>query len=339
LNLFEAVLKEKEEYLFNFGELVEREKEFLNTEQFERLISSNNFDEFCKSLNDTYYNRYVDEIRKNKDFSFVLEKENLLSMNYLEKNLTENDKKVINFILLDRDIHNIKVVVKSSIMNKDLKHLFLHSAYTYEVLKDFYENGKMDNIEGNIKDILSFVYELKPDRNNLRFVELKLERFFFEKLFDYIKDVKSDFLLKIFRHRVDMLNIKNIYRVKIAGMNIKFKDFIYPEGFLSFEFFEKFENENLDIFASELENSEYIRMIMEGTFLAFSEKTFTSFEKNEEKFVLESFAITREFLSTLERILYFFIRKRFETRSLNIIYTGIVNNIPKEKIKNRIPQL
>jgi len=42
-----------------------------------------------------------------------------------------------------------------------------------------------------------------------------------------------------------MLNIKNVYRVKIASMKIKAKDFIYPEGYLPLEFYEEFDDENL----------------------------------------------------------------------------------------------
>jgi len=48
LSSFEAKLKENTEYLFNFGELVQREREFLSKDQFERLILSNSFDEFVK---------------------------------------------------------------------------------------------------------------------------------------------------------------------------------------------------------------------------------------------------------------------------------------------------
>lgn len=339
MNSFEVKLKENTEYLFSFGELVQREREFLSKDQFERLITSNSFDEFVKNLSETYYSVYTEDLKKQKDFSFVMEKENFLTIDYLQKNLLEKDRKLINFLTLDRDIHNVKVVVKSTILGKDLKEIFLHSTYSYESLKESYESGNFEKLEGNIKDVLEYAYFLKPEKENLRIVELKLEQLFFKKLLKYISLSGSELLLKLFRHRVDMLNIKNVYRVKISSMNIKSKDFIYPEGYLPLEFFEEFDDENLDYFASELEKSVYVRMIMEGAFLAFSEKTFTSFEKNEEKFVLDFLSKSEEFLPTLERILFFFIKKRFETRSLNIIFTGVVNNIPKDKIRNRIPQL
>ncbi|HAF07749.1 MAG: V-type sodium ATP synthase subunit C [candidate division TA06 bacterium 32_111] len=339
MNSFEVKLKENTEYLFSFGELVQREREFLSKDQFERLITSNSFDEFVKNLSETYYSVYTEDLKKQKDFSFVMEKENFLTIDYLQKNLLEKDRKLINFLTLDRDIHNVKVVVKSTILGKDLKEIFLHSTYSYESLKESYESGNFEKLEGNIKDVLEYAYFLKPEKENLRIVELKLEQLFFKKLLKYISLSGSELLLKLFRHRVDMLNIKNVYRVKISSMNIKSKDFIYPEGYLPLEFFEEFDDENLDYFASELEKSIYVRMIMEGAFLAFSEKTFTSFEKNEEKFVLDFLSKSEEFLPTLERILFFFIKKRFETRSLNIIFTGVVNNIPKDKIRNRIPQL
>lgn len=339
MNSFEVKLKEKTDYLFNFGELVEREKEFLTKDQFERLIISNSFDEFVKNLSETYYSVYTEDLKKYKDFSLVIERENHLTIDYLQKNLLDKDRKLINFLVLDRDIHNVKVIVKSVLLNKDLKDIFLHSTYTYENLKESYETGNFEKLEGNVREVLEYAYMLKPERENLKLVELKLEQLFFEKLLKYISLSGSDLLLKLFRHRVDMLNIKNVYRVKVSSLKLKFKDFIYPEGFLPLEFFERYENENLDYFANELEKSDYVRMIMEGAFLVFSEKTFTSFEKNEEKFVLDFLSKSEEFLPTLERILFFFIKKRFETRSLNIIFTGIVNNIPKDKIRNRIPQL
>ncbi|MDD3803320.1 MAG: V-type ATPase subunit [bacterium] len=339
MSLFEIEAKEFGDYLFSSGELTEREREFLTKEEFERMLSSQTKEDFLRVLNETYYSKYVEDARKSGSLESMTEQETVLSIEYLREHLMEGHRNLIEFLILDRDIHNVKVIMKSDYLKKDLKHIFLRSSYTFDDLKSAYDSKDASKLLSPIKDVMEKLFEILDGNQDFRIIELKLEQFFFEKLTCYVASSKSEPLIELFKHRVDMLNIKNVYRAKVAGEKFKYDEFLYEGGKLDSLFFRQFENESVDFFAQSIERGEYTKMIMQGTHLLYSEDTFASFEKNEEEFITRFFFEASKSSTSLERVLGFFIRKRFEARSLNIIFSGIANNIAREKIKHRIPGL
>lgn len=337
--VFESNIKEFNHYLFACGELAEREREFLDKQLMDRLIMSESKEDFYKILNETYYNIYIEEARKSGNLESLIKSEEHKSIEYLQANLAEEHKNLIMFLILDTELHNVKVVLKSEILKKDLKDLFVHYTCSFDDLKNAYETKDFSKIAPDTAEILSYATELMQSGFDFRMTELKLEQFFFKKLSFYVAGAKSEMLQEMLKHRIDMMNIKNVYRSKIAKEDFLYEDFLYEGGLLDIEFFKHFEGESLDYFAQTLEKSEYVKMIMQGMHLLYTEQTFASFEKNEEEFVLSFFDQARYSVSSLEKVLGFFVRKRFESRSLNIIFTGVANNIGREKIRHRIPNL
>ena len=125
MSLFEIEAKDFGAYLFASGELTEREREFLTKDEMKRLLMSQSKDDFLKILNDTYYSKYIDEVKKIGNLDFLIETENVNAMNYLNMHLKEEHKNLIEFLMLDRDLHNVKVILKSSVLRRDLRDLFL----------------------------------------------------------------------------------------------------------------------------------------------------------------------------------------------------------------------
>jgi len=339
LSLFEIEAKDFGAYLFASGELTEREREFLTKDEMKRLLMSQSKDDFLKILNDTYYSKYIDEVKKIGNLDFLIETENVNAMNYLNMHLKEEHKNLIEFLMLDRDLHNVKVILKSSVLRRDLRDLFLFASYTFDDLKFAYEQKDISKLISPVNEILVRAIDLMSKESEFRIIELKLEQFFFKKLEKHVASSKSPPLIKLLKHRIDMLNIKNIYRSKVASETFKYNEFLYEGGYLDSDFFIQFENESIDYFAQSIEKGDYTKMIMQGTHLLYSDETFASFEKNEEEFLLNYFEAASKASSSIERVIGFFIRKRFEVRSLNIIFNGILNNINRDKIKHRIPNL
>lgn len=339
MNLFELETRDFGDYLFSSGELAEREREFLEKEQLERLLASASKDDFVRILNETYYSKYTEEIKKNGNIEIMTESENLQAIEYLKQHLKNEHKNLIEFLILDRDLHNVKIIMKSSVLKKDLRDLFLFSPYTFDDIKNAFEQKDASKLEPPIKDILEYAFTLLETETDFRLIELKLEQFFFKRLEKYVASAKSSSLVKLLKHRVDMLNIKNVYRSKVAKESFKYDEFLYEGGYLNAEFFRQFEHESVDFFAQSIERGDYTKMIMQGTHLLYSDETFASFEKNEEEFIINFFSEASKSTASLERVLGFFVRKRFEVRSLNIIFNGITNNISRDKLKHRIPNL
>ena len=337
MNIFDANVKEDNQYLFECAELKEREREFLDNSQIERLINGKDINDFCKVLQETFYAGYIDQIKKENSLSGLIFSESKNNLDYLEKRLKPVHRSLLKFFLLDTDLHNVKLIMKARILGKDLSGLFLPDHYSYENLYKYLEgeNAEIDNLT---KKIVDYGKSLMSQQDvPFRIVELKLEAYYLTLLADIIRPVKSIALQNLLKHRIDILNIKNVYRSKIVNEKYSYDDFLYDGGFLDREFFKKFEKESVDYFAQAIEKTEYTRMIMQGTHMFYSEQTFSSFESNEDIFILKYFDSIKYTTANLEKIVGFFLKKRIERRNLNIIFTGVIYNLNKERIKHRIP--
>lgn len=339
MNIFDANVSEDNHYLFECAELKEKEREFLEPSLMERLIMSRDIDEFCKVLQETAYSKYVERIKKDGNLESLLFEESRSNMDYLEKSLKQEHRSLLKFFLLDTDLHNVKLVLKARASQKDLSSLFLPDHYTYEELQA-YMNGENVELDSITRKLVDYAKSLMQEGNaDFRMVELKLEAYNLTLLSGIIRASGSVPLANLLKHRIDILNIKNVYRSKINNERYSYDDFLYDGGFLERDFFKRFEKESVDYFAQSIEKSEYTRMIMQGTHMLYSEKTFSSFESNEDAFILRYFDSMKYTTSSLETIIGFFLRKRIERRNLNIVFTGVLYNLSRERIKHRMPAL
>lgn len=323
-------------YLFTSAELKKRETEFLDENRIERLLRSEGTDEFIKTLRDTIYSRYLNDIENSGNFERVILSEYGNTVKFLNERLRDEHKPVIGILFLEEYLHNLKVVIKSIILNMDLENLFIPVLDSYQTLRNAALTGNYKEIDPLIAEVLSFAAELAEVQKNYRLMELEIEKFYLKKMFDTVKKLKRQFIIDYLRHVIDIYNIKNISRNKYLAEDLNFDNFIHENGFLPKKSLKGFEGETLDFFVKEMEKTDYADIVTKGIRILNSEKTFSSFEKNEDEFYMAFFDPLTFTVSNLEKIFQFFLRKKTELRYLNIIYTGVLYGIDKEKIKNRV---
>ena len=324
-------------YLFTCAELKEKEKEFIEKQKIKRMLDTKSIDSFFKLLHETYYSKYINDISKNNDLESIITSELKSIVNFLKKRLKPEHQIIISFLMHKEDLHNIKIIMKSEILNRDLEELFVPILYSYNQLKEAVETESYENIDLDTSLILQYASMLSHTEKIYRTAELKLELFFLEKLYSSVTTLKSRMLEDFTKHIIDIFNIKNIYRNKFAGEKFDFDLFLHKNGFLTINFLKKFENENLDYFVQEVGRTQYAPLLVQETFSLFNDSsTSYSFEKSEEIFYICFFDSIKYTISNMEKIVDFFIKKKIEIMNLNIIFTGILYNIDRDKIRHEV---
>lgn len=336
LKLPEYEISDDTYYLFACGELKVREREFLEKHQFERLLSTKNIEGFIKVLQETYYSRYLSKIEENESFDSVIISELSSAIKFLMERLKPQHWAAIKLLILEEELHNIKLIVKSKILGKDLKNLFIPLLYSYEQLKYAVENEKYEDVNPDIVPILQYATRLLSEESDYRLVELKLEIFYLENLFNSIASVGSKMLEDLLKHTIDILNIENICRYKFSQSKFSFSYILYPNGFLGLDFLNQFEGKSIGDFVVLMKDTIYGKMVEKGVHCLFDEQTFTPFEVGEDLFYFSFFESIKYSISNLEKIMWFFYRKKIELRSLNTILMGVIYNISKDRIKSRV---
>ena len=323
-------------YLYTCAQLKARESEFIEKSKLERMAAADRIDDFLKILSETHYSGYINLISPEKNFDEVIMAFNKELLFFLTDRLKPEDKSEIDLIMYEENIHNYKVILKALILKNNLKYLFLPALYSYETLISEIEGQNYQEIDAHTKTFLDKIVSLRDRGLSLKKMELELERFYIDNLFYLTIKTGSRMLSDFIRHVIDIINIKNISRVKYTKASLDFNEFLIGNGFISLELLKKFETESTDSIVRELENSDYSVIVRNGTRSLYAYNTFFSFEKNEYIFYLNYFDAVKYSVANLEKITGFFIRKKIELKILNMIYLGILYGVEKSKISHKV---
>lgn len=326
-------------YLFACAELKAREKEFIEEQKIKRMVGVKSANEFLRMLHETYYSKYLTDTGAGVNYNFenVVTSELKSMVSFLKDRLKTEHQIIINLLTLKEDLHNIKLMMKSAFLSRDMEKLFIPVSYSYNQLKRAMDPGSHENIDLSTGSILQYAAMLGITEKNHRTAELKLELFFLEKLYSLIAAIKSSMVKDFLKHIIDMFNIKNIYRNKFSGEKIDFDLFLHKNGFLDIKFLKNFENENLEYFIQQISKTRYAPLVKQAPGLPHeATDEVYSFEKSEELFYIYFFDPVKYTVSNLEKIVDFFIKKRIELKNLSIVFTGILYDIDRSKIRHEV---
>jgi vacuolar-type H+-ATPase subunit C/Vma6 len=270
----------------------------------------------------------------NFDNVFLASNEEILS--FLKSNLLPEHRIISNLIFFEENIHNFKVLLKSIILNKDLENLFIPVFYSYSELRDALNKQGYLEIDKVITLMLEKISEISQETGNMRGKEIVLENFYMKQIHKATMLTGRKMMIDYVKHMTDIINIKNINRVKNLGVEIDYDDFLLDNGFLSKEYLKSFKDQSNEFFISEFSSSEYSDIVKKGINSLTSYNTFFSFEKHEYIFYLNFFDSVKYNTANIEKIFSFFIRKKIELKILNIIYLGILFSIDKAKINHKV---
>ena len=118
-------------YLFTSAELKARENQFVDKGRVERMLSSADMDEFLKILGETSYAPEIGDIKSLNSFEPVMLAGFGEIIDFLEERLKSEHKKIIPILFFEEFLHNVKIVLKSVLLEEDLGRLYLPLKYEY----------------------------------------------------------------------------------------------------------------------------------------------------------------------------------------------------------------
>lgn len=325
-------------YLFTCAELKAREYEFVERARFERMLESEDIDSFLKVLGETVYSPFVSDISTRSSFEKVMIGSYGAMLDYLEERLRDEHKMLSHILFFEEILHNMKVILKSAVLGKDLGSLFIPVIYDWKQLAETYgsdDDKDVDTFTGKLISYLKDVLE-KPGEKDYRKVELGFEKFYSKVMAEVAAGLNRKMISEYMSQRIDLINIENIYRWKQMGEKKGFDDILHNGGNISLEILKSFEPETMDYTVRELERTDYGNIAIKGAQHLTSDSSFSSFERNSDLYFLDYFDNFKYSVSNLEKIFQFFLKKKIELVNINILFTGILYNAKRSNIRCKI---
>lgn len=331
-------IKDDSHYLFTCAELKARENEFVAQSRIERMLSAADMEEFLKVLGETTYASGIESIGQENSFEQVVISGYRAIIDYLDKRLRNEHKKFIYVLFFEEFLHNMKLVLKSVLLERDLESLYIPVVHEYNSLMAAYRDQKYEDIEEPLPGIMEYIRDLTdtPGEKDPRKLELDLEAFYMATLLETTGSLRRQMLTDYIKYKIDLINIETIYRNKQLGEEESFTELLHKGGSLNLKIFTDLENESMDYIVKELEKTDYADVIIRGAQRLFSDCSFSSFERNRDLYFLNYFDTIKYSVSNLEKIFQFFLRKKIELININTLFTGIRFNVDKSNLKCKV---
>lgn len=325
-----------DKYLYAVTRVRSLETKLLDKAKIERMIDTKNAEEVVKVLAETEYASLVSEMSSALDYEMLLLKE--LEKTYVFLREIAPSKEIETLFLIKYDIHNLKVLLKSSLLGVEYDELLINiGSIPVAKLKEMVKEKNFRDFDPIIDDALQGIFSDVSETPDPQSIDLVLDKCQFQIMYDLAKQSKSSFLMSFISAQIDMVNIKSFLRIRVMGLG---KDFlnkvILSNGKIDNDFYEKYFDEPIETIAEKLWATDYYKVIQEGLESYIKTKSFTTLERLIDDFILELAKKGKYVAFGIEPIVGYLMAKENEVKIIRIIMVGKINDIPNEIIRERL---
>lgn len=342
---FTADTNNQEEYAFANGIVRKLEKELLGKDLLDRMIKSADVISALKILTESDLNGYSFDLNNPQDFENSLNQE-LLRTYEIIKNISKVS--TFNFLYFTfackYDFHNIKMLLKSKFLNKDISNELLSSigSIDMEKLKLAIKDEKYEDLPDSfvflIKKTLSEYSKFKDPE----IIDFVLDRERYTMIFNKITEVEiieteEDFLRRFIKINIDLSNIIGCIRAKVRGERKSFtKEFLIPEGDFKIDKIIEIYDSPLSSWFEKLTHTSYKNIIEIGVNNFQKSNSLMELEKQRDNFILNFSKIGKYITFGIEPLVGYIIAKENDIKNIRIILSGKLNKLSPEQITERV---
>ncbi len=313
-------------YPYAVAKIKVKENRLLTKVNLEQLASEKNVERIVSVLREKEYN--FDLVERYENYEIVLNKaqEDLYK---LIKEILDEDN-IVKIFLSQNDYYNIKLILKSKIQSKEYKKSLLDSGtISKDNIVQIIENEDYDSLSKNTKKAINEAKKLYNKTKMPFVIDAILDKDCFFNMKKLADKLKNQFIIEYIERLIDITNIKTFFRIRkiykessifelsyIEGGKIKLKTFI----------------ENLN---EDEQNLKY-------KFIGFSDTieqaiyNYGDLDKFCDNYIMNYMKEAKLKALTIEPIVAYIYAKQTEFKNIRIIFTGKLNNISTEKIKERL---
>lgn len=309
------------------------EKRLLTKNRLERMIESETCEEVLKLLSETEYSQDMMDIQNSRDYEKILKRETERVFS-LVRNMSKN-KEVVDILSLKYDYHNLKVLIKSKVFEKDNTNLLMNAG-TVDItkFKTKSEVQSLDLPEG----ILEAIAEIKKEENlSPQKIDIIVEKYYFKNLVNLSKRIDVKVITDYVKGLIDFQNIITLFRVQKQNRNAKFLDsVIFDGGIISKDKIVASLNDSSETILNKFKKEKLGPYLVKGVEVFNETKRLSEFEKISDNYLMELTKESKYIVFGPEPLFTYLVAKEREINAIRLIMVSKINNISSEKIRERL---
>lgn len=325
--------------LYSNARIKTMEKTLVSSLQMERLSDAKNMAEVAAMLTEFGYGAGT-VAGDAASVDNALEAELAVATGFFKENIFK--KSGLETLLLPHDYHNLKSLLKAKYAGvKDVSALLFTDGFVdVKILKEavFGDEDAKGELPERMRAVIDTVEKEFSDKTpSGRFIDNAADRAAYEEIFCILKKCNSECLTKYYVVKVDLLNLKNLFRVKSAGLSfLSFEEGYLPGGKISKNYFEQIFELPSEEKAKKIafDFSDYARAA--EILLADDAAAFETYAANVG---LKVFRDDRNDMFSVAPIAGFYLAKITELDSVRLIVSAVRNGVDKQQLKKRLREL
>jgi len=316
-----------------------KESELLGNEVFNLLLLAQDEKEISAILHGTTYEEYVVQPGFLEDFETICNKERQKVYDWLY-DITPNPA-LIHLYAARYTFHNLKVLTKAHIMEKDFDEMFISDGrYDIDTLKSAINTRQSNELEEPLLAAINEVLNYFNEGKLLQAIDYIYDREFLSYIHYLAKKADDESIYQSFQKFIDLSNISMMARGILQEQGQSFMaSVLSDEGNLPKEDLLDYIRKGIDEFTQFLLNGRYsndIRSIVDEktqklNFVALSKLTDDSLTSLYESADLQSFGPMP--------LMSFVSAKEVEWKNLRLLFVGKRNKFSNEEMAERIRKL
>ncbi|EKS4342834.1 V-type ATP synthase subunit C [Clostridium sporogenes] len=312
------------------------ETRLLDKTKLDRMIDSSSPLEALKILEETEYSIFMSKVKRPEDYEILLSNE-LKRVYHLLYEISPV-KSLVNMMSLKYDYHNIKVMIKGKILNKDFTDIIIPVGNVpIEKLKTFIDNEYYRDLNPIMRKAIEDALEEFGTNKDPQRIDIILDKYMFEQMLSLNKEIGDEFLDKYLKSLIDLNNIKTLLRVKKQNKDKNFfTSVIISGGFIDKDKLITLLNDSVENIPAKLSYTDYGEVLRVGIDAYSKTGSINIFEKLSDNFIMEYMKRAKYISFGPEPIISYLYAKENEIKVIRIIMIGKLNNMKSEIIRERL---
>lgn len=315
------------------------EKKLLSKARIDRMIEARDIGEVFKTLNETEYSSAVAGVSRDEDYENILSYE-LKRVYKLMREVTK-DQVVVDLMALKYDYHNLKVLVKERMLNKDLSKLYIPIGSTdLKKIKDGIIEGNLRDIQPEFREAIEAVlkdFEINKDPQR---IDIILDRFYVQHLYKMAVGTGIKLFIDYVKDMIDFINIKSTIRLKKQGKDMNFlEEVILPNGNIDKDLILMSFNDSIENMITRFKNYRIGSGLLKGLESYKVTNRLSDLEKYMDNYLVEVNKPSKYINFGPEPIFSYIVAKEAEIKTLRIIMVSKLNKLSPEATRERVRDL
>ena len=315
------------------------ETRLLSQDKINRMIESNDVEEALRLLNESEYSDSFKGVLVSADYEKILSNE-LIRIYDLMRDVSA-DPVVVDLLALKYDYHNMKVMVKEKIYEKDLSDLYISvSVLASDFIKEAYITQDFSQISKEFKTAIDAVEEDFEKSSDPQRIDFIFDEYYFKHLYNMAKSTKTELFVNYVQDMIDFTNVASLIRLKKQNKDIEFcKDVILENGNIKKDDILAAFNDSIDDMMDRFKDSKISNSLIKGLYSYKETSSLSILEKYKDDYLMDLNKASKYINIGPEPIFSYIVAKETEIKTLRIILVAKLNNLSPDVIRERVREL